>query len=1121
MASSSSDVPRGDGRIVGRAEELAVADRWIDLAIEGTPRIGIVRGDPGVGKSCFVRAVADRAEQRGLRVLRTTGQEDVGPPLLPMLTLLLPLVDQALAGRRPDLTLADHESLSTLATVGDVESRDPTRGRRRSDETQRYLALVRLLVGAARARPLLLMIDDAHGLDEASAGLLGHLVAAAAHAAEGAPVRLLTVASVRRSAGRHQTRAAFTRLAREEGAAVLELGGLGELGLNEMLTALGPAAPSPPLLWSVLRRTDGNPLFARLLWTQLLGSGRAHVDRRVVVADPGSAELTRGSLGDAVDLQLESLGPDDLDILGVAAVLGDRGDMGVLVRVLRVGADEVEDALEVADELGICHLDGPRYHFDHPLVAAALTRRLSAGRRRRLHVEIAGVLAELEPNGAIEIAAHLRAAGETAPPDDRRRWGVAAAEQARALGAWGDTAAGYALALDGGLADKFEPAERLDLLVKAASACAADHDLPGCEHFGLAAVALARELGDLEAWGAALAELSHCRIRVVPGGSRASTLDLEEFLAAAESRVPHLRARTLAHLTEVHFTAFEFAEGQACAEEARRLAEATGDRNLIAFVCFTEGLLHQGHFDLDESDDCFARSITYAEPDDGAEGDSGADRAARPDHHQEVEVRPMGGFNAPYGSWTRARLPSAFWIRGRLAEAEAAAIEAEPLAESTHDWAELSLIAAWRANIAGASGRFADAEALARRALVRHRRSDYAFTPLVAYPAMAIARAVRGDVGGAHDALADWRQSGATRFADQLDVLVDCLAGDQASVQAALDRRPWRPVKDEAIGFRHGGKLMAQVEIGAATGDRSLLVAASGPLRELHRRGVRFVPGSQSLVSRLGAVSIGAQDIGEALRWIALAREEAQACGAAAEAARCDLDEAALRRARRAAGDVDAAELMLAAAAIAFDRLDMLPFLRAAEHQLGGRAAGSPRALKVILFTDLVDSTVLNMAAGDESYVQLLRTHDRVVRDQLRDHGGVEFKHTGDGVASWFASAHQAVMCALRLQEHLTGLLHAESGLSVQIRCGLAAGEPIEELGDLFGIAVTRAKRICDLATGGEVLLAEEVQAMIADRSLRFTDHGEVELKGIPGRSRLAAVERAEDFAGHRPVGRG
>jgi len=1091
MAGSSPDVPRGDGRIVGRAVELAVADRWIDLAVEGTPRIGIVRGDPGVGKSCFVRAVADRAEQRGLRVLRTTGQEDVGPPLLPMLTMLLPLVDQALAGHRPDLTPADHEALAALAAVGDMEARDSSPGRRRSDDTQRYLALVRLLVGAARSRPVLLLVDDAHVLDEASAGLLGHLVAAAAHTAEGAPVRLLTVVAVRRTPGRLTTRASITRLAGEEGAAVLELGGLGELGLNEMLTTIGPAPPSPPLLWSILRRTDGNPLFARLLWNQLLSGGSARIDRRVVVADPASAELTRGRLGDAVDLQLESLPPPTREVLGVAAVLGDRGDVTVLARVLGIGADEVENQLEVADECGVCHIDGEQYHFDHPLLPAALTRRLSAGRRRALHAEIADALAELEPSGAVEIAAHLRAAGELAAPDDRRRWGVEAAEAALALGAWGDAGAGFALALDAGLDVGFGPGPRLDLYLRAATACAADHDFHGCERFGMAAVGLARELGDLEAWCEALAELSHCRIRVAPGGTRASTLDLEEFLAATEGQVPHLRARALAHLTEVHFTAFEFAEGRGCAAEARQLAEAAGDDKLIAFVCFTEGLLHQGHLDLDESDDCFTSSIRHAD--------------AAPD-------------GAVYGSWARARVPSTRWIRGRLDEAEAAAAVAEPLAEATHDWAELSLVAAWRANIAGARGRFADAEALAGRALVRHRRSDYAFTPVVAYPALAVARAVRGDVGGAHDALSEWRLSGATRFADQLDILVDCLADDLPAVLAALDRRPWRPVHERAVGLKAGGKLMAQVELGAAIGDRELLVAARGPLQDLHRRGVRFMPGNLSLVSRLCGVAVGSDDITEALDWVAVAREEAQLAGARAEAARCDLDEAVLRRIRRRGDDDETAERLLAAAAIEFDRLDMLPFLRLAEQHLGGRADGTTRARKVILFTDLVGSTVLNIAAGDESYVQLLRSHDRVVRHELRGHGGVEFKHTGDGVAAWFASAHQAVMCALRLQEHLTGLLHAESGLSVQIRCGLAAGEPIEERGDLFGIAVTRAKRICDLASGGQVLLAEEVRDMVDDRSLHFAQHADVELKGIPGRSRLLLVGRADLFAGQGPA---
>ena len=144
------------------------------------------------------------------------------------------------------------------------------------------------------------------------------------------------------------------------------------------------------------------------------------------------------------------------------------------------------------------------------------------------------------------------------------------------------------------------------------------------------------------------------------------------------------------------------------------------------------------------------------------------------------------------------------------------------------------------------------------------------------------------------------------------------------------------------------------------------------------------MPGSMSLVSRLCALAIGTDDIGVALRWMGVARQEAEAGGALSEAARCDLDEALLRRARHAPGDGDAAEVMLATAAIAFDRLDMLPFLRVTEQHLGGRAAGSPRALKVILFTDLVDSTVLNLAAGDESYVQLLRAHDRVVRDHLR-----------------------------------------------------------------------------------------------------------------------------------------
>ena len=149
----------------------------------------------------------------------------------------------------------------------------------------------------------------------------------------------------------------------------------------------------------------------------------------------------------------------------------------------------------------------------------------------------------------------------------------------------------------------------------------------------------------------------------------------------------------------------------------------------------------------------------------------------------------------------------------------------------------------------------------------------------------------------------------------------------------------------------------------------------------------------------------------------------------------------------------------------------MLGLLRVAEQRStassgSGSAAGSGsgsgsgsgrRARRIILFTDVVGSMALNAAAGDDTYYQLLRSHDHVLHEMLRAHDGVQFKHTGDGVAAWFNSASQGIDCAFAMVDHLVGLAHVPSGLPVAIRCGLSAGEPIESDGDLFGLAVGRA----------------------------------------------------------------
>jgi class 3 adenylate cyclase len=74
----------------------------------------------------------------------------------------------------------------------------------------------------------------------------------------------------------------------------------------------------------------------------------------------------------------------------------------------------------------------------------------------------------------------------------------------------------------------------------------------------------------------------------------------------------------------------------------------------------------------------------------------------------------------------------------------------------------------------------------------------------------------------------------------------------------------------------------------------------------------------------------------------------------------------------------------------------------------------------------------------------------------------------------------------------------------------LAAGDPIEESGDLFGLSVARASRICALADGGMVLVSDEIPAMAAGSGLRFEDRGAVELRGIPGESRVLSAHGAQ-----------
>src|SRR5438874_4962160 len=82
----------------------------------------------------------------------------------------------------------------------------------------------------------------------------------------------------------------------------------------------------------------------------------------------------------------------------------------------------------------------------------------------------------------------------------------------------------------------------------------------------------------------------------------------------------------------------------------------------------------------------------------------------------------------------------------------------------------------------------------------------------------------------------------------------------------------------------------------------------------------------------------------------------------------------------------------------------------------GGAPDARDPGIRTVLFTDIVDSTSLTQSLGDEVAMELLRVHDKVVRDALAASSGREVKHTGDGIMASFISAAAAVRCAAQIQ---------------------------------------------------------------------------------------------------------
>jgi class 3 adenylate cyclase len=164
------------------------------------------------------------------------------------------------------------------------------------------------------------------------------------------------------------------------------------------------------------------------------------------------------------------------------------------------------------------------------------------------------------------------------------------------------------------------------------------------------------------------------------------------------------------------------------------------------------------------------------------------------------------------------------------------------------------------------------------------------------------------------------------------------------------------------------------------------------------------------------------------------------------------------------------------------------------------RPAAAPDGTVTMLFTDIEGSTVLNERLGDLRWLELLRLHNAIIREQVAEHAGYEVKSQGDGFMIAFPSARRAVQCARAIQREIDAQVGDHPDGPIRLRIGLHTGEAIREEADFYGKNVVVAARIADQAQGHEILASSVVKQLTESAGdVVFEDARQVKLAGLAG----------------------
>jgi len=217
-----------------------------------------------------------------------------------------------------------------------------------------------------------------------------------------------------------------------------------------------------------------------------------------------------------------------------------------------------------------------------------------------------------------------------------------------------------------------------------------------------------------------------------------------------------------------------------------------------------------------------------------------------------------------------------------------------------------------------------------------------------------------------------------------------------------------------------------------------------------------------------------------------------------------------LAAALRAQGDDGAAKLELQSSRSTFERLGARLEIRRTNELLGepaGTSAGEPAAelvTRTFLFTDIVRSTKLVDAIGDDAWQGVIRWHDETLRALIAEHRGEEIRHQGDGFFVSFAAAADAIDCAIAIQRKLAEHRRLQ-GFAPQVRIGMHTAGAHRRGLDYAGFGIHEAARIGGVAGPDEILTS--AATLESSAKAYPSQKRTVALKDIAGPVEVAAID--------------